>query len=104
MKKTFNLICIVLSIIWIINKCSEDNNNDSHICTRCGKEYSYEEKSYYSEGGYYVYASSDCCAKCSIEESKERERNWMKGEIKKARNKWVDDNPEKAKRRGIEKF
>ncbi len=32
------------------------------------------------------------------------EKEWQREQIKKARNKWVDDNPQEARRRGIYKF
>ena len=42
------------------------------------------------------------------EEKRQREiadeKKWMMEEIKKARNTWVDNNPQEARRRGITKF
>ena len=34
----------------------------------------------------------------------EREKEWGREQIKKARNRWVDENPQEARRRGINKF
>lgn len=73
-------------------------------CEYCGKTYTWEDTYYDSETGINYTCCSNCCAKCYAKRSKENDRKQLREGIKKARNKWVDDNPNEAKRRGIHKF
>lgn len=73
-------------------------------CEYCGKTYNSEDKYYDSETGINYTCCSNCCAKCYAKISKENDKKALREGIKKARNKWVDDNPNEARRRGIHKF
>ena len=116
-KRWFKLAlgCIVLLLIgfWIFGGSDGDSYNSSNTrtnvsnvrkCESCGKTYTSDDKYYDSEKGYYISCSSDHCAKCSARISRENDRKALQQGIKKARNKWVDDHPIEARRRGIEKF
>lgn len=73
-------------------------------CEHCGKTYTSEDTYYDSETGTNYSCCSNCCAKCYAKISKENDKKALREGIKKARNKWVDDNPNEARRRGIKKF
>ena len=75
-------------------------------CFGCGSsnEDNSEDKYYDSETGINYTCCSNCCAKCYAKISKENDKKALREGIKKARNKWVDDNPNEARRRGIHKF
>ena len=57
-----------------------------------------------------IGASNPSILEILLKTNEERERDireekeWQREQIKKARNKWVDDNPQEARRRGIYKF
>ena len=115
MKNIVRFILGIVAVILMIYQCSDgcesasDNEADRQeavgkVCEECGKRYTLDDKCYDSERGVYVSASGDHCAKCSMEYQRESEKRWWKEQTKKARNKWVDENPYEAKRRGIYKF
>ena len=108
---------IIIGIIIMFRSCfgcgssNEDKNakkassNKAKMeCEYCGKTYTSEDKYYDSETGINYTCCSNCCAKCYAKISKENDKKALGGGIKKARNKWVDDNPNEARRRGIHKF
>lgn len=107
MKKLIYIILGLILAFTLISKCScssDNNDSEERICNRCGKVYFSTDKYYDAQKGYDIPCSLDCCAQCSAEISRENdEKAWREG-IKNARNKWVDDNPNEARRRGIHKF
>lgn len=109
--KTLSKIIMVAIVLIGIACCSgsHQTNNSSNAsgprkCASCGKTYTLEDTYYDSERGYSIGCSSDYCAKCSARIDKENDRKALQQGIKKARNTWVDNNPDEAKRRGIGKF
>lgn len=75
------------------------------VCEDCGKKFDTETDTYYNhKKGYEAHCSLTRCAKCEVQYWEEKDKEFWKESIKKARNKWVDDNPQEAKRRGIYKF
>ena len=108
---------IIIGIIIMFRSCfgcgssNEDKNakkassNKAKMeCEYCGKTYTSEDTYYDSETGIKYTCCSNCCAKCYAKRSKENDRKQLREGIKKGRNKWVDDNPDEARRRGIHKF
>ncbi len=115
--------CLLLVIIAVVglfiffkscNSCSSDSDSNNgggdwpRKCEQCGKMYDKDDTYYgtiYGRNEALNHrASSDYCAKCSFKYQDRAEREWWKNQVKKGRNKWVDENPQEAKRRGIRKF
>ena len=107
MKKLIYTILGILLFCVLISKCScgsDKTDSDQRICERCGKAFLATDKYYDAQMGYDISCSLEHCAKCSAEISRENyAKVWREG-IKNARNKWVDENPNEARRRGIHKF
>ena len=106
MKNILKISVVIFAAIWLLGKCSgcADDFSSSNVCVDCGEKYSPDVKVYSTYYNEYVYPSRERCVSCEAKYSEERNKQWMKQEIKKARNKWVDDNPQEARRRGISKF
>lgn len=109
--KTFSKTIIAALVLIGLTCCSgnhQSNNSASTSgtmkCASCGKTYTLKDTYYDSEKGYSRGCSSDHCAKCSARIAKENDRKVLQQGIKKARNTWVDNNPDEAKRRGIGKL
>ena len=107
MKKFMYAVMLLLGLSMMAS-CGQDktkhNEKNTRKCESCGKTYTSDDKYYDSEKGYSISCSLNNCAKCSARISKENDQKALREGIKKARNKWVDDNPNEARRRGIKKF
>jgi len=106
-KSAFWAIIIVLGIFIQIKSCvSCDNSSEDFTdntvekapeysdCPLCGERHKTSEL-IMCEINPKIY--NTVCRKCY-------EKIQLKKDIKAARNKWVDDNPDEARRRGIRKF
>ena len=106
--KRFMYAAMLLLGLSMMTSCGQDktkhNEKSTRRCEYCGKTYTSEDKYYDSETGINYSCCSNCCAKCSAKISKENDKKALREGIKKARNEWVDKNPNEAKRRGIHKF
>ena len=76
---------------------SEESSSDSNsydYCRNCQKTFLVSELVVREQSrGYFIRVCRDCA-----------EKMWWREQVKEARNKWVDDNPVEARRRGITKF
>lgn len=99
--KKFLYVFLITGLGVMLNSCGSNSSQNStsestivNVCEECGITYSY------SEGQPYEYCNT-LCRSCSHERW---EDEWYYNEMKKARNKWVDNNPNEAARRGITKI
>ncbi len=109
------IIIVVVAIFFFFKSCigcSSDSDSAAgdwpKKCETCGKTYdrddTYYGKSYMSDTYLHHPCSSSACAKCTFEYSNKCNKERWKKQLKEGRNKWVDENPQEAKRRGIHKL
>jgi hypothetical protein len=99
-----SLLGVLTATTMEVAEVSNSEESNLRVCHRCGKTYISTDKYFDVQKGYHIPCSLDSCAKCAAEISRQNdEKAWKEG-IKKARNKWVDENPNEARRRGIQKF
>ena len=118
-KKWMIIAAALLSVFLLSKWCSSSSDDYSsetktekssgawsgkRKCEYCGKMYSATDTYRSPENGKVYTACSNCCAQCYAKHSIESDRKWLREQIKEGRNKWVDDHPNEARRRGIEKF
>lgn len=99
-----SLLGVLTATSMEVAEVSNSGESNLRVCHRCGKTFLSTDKYFDVQKGYHISCSLNSCAKCSAEIARQNdEKAWKEG-IKKARNKWVDDNPNEARRRGIQKF
>ena len=73
-------------------------------CTICGKQCTRDGQAIRAKSSAVYKDTYTECASCQIKSMDRLDHKFWHDAIKDARNKWVDDNPSEARRRGIEKF
>ena len=102
--RQISLLGVLTATSMEVAEVSNSEESNLRVCHRCGKTYLSTDKYFDVQKGYHISCSLNSCAKCAAEIERQNDKKAWKEGIKKARNKWVDDNPNEARRRGIQKF